>query len=573
MRLTFDIAQLLSLRGDILEPGKADDASTKVRCRATLELVQRQIPIERSSSVQQIVKSFRQNIYNDNAPDDVSTGSLHIPKRAYIPLFEGNPGTPLELVNDPSLDEELFLLYMLEKWHTEWPANVDDPAGLAATLACMKIRAKRHSSYIKERGLDEGIARAYSGYADCVDSYVEFLTQMGALERGAVAAAESASSRAAMSALDRGAKAGVAIAGRSGSSESALAGALLVGVASFLWDNYQSNTNIDQSKREAVATAKVKLEEQVKGSLAQTEGIVNAVALRRGWTRKDSDFDPLSRGSRKVGRTRDPFCLTPKNMDYVEDLGIRLSLIPSSRQYDAERIVLLEGAARLMLSFAEQNKDWVHCSTRDTAMFASKFARTMLELDPKDSDGTGRSLLARALAFQGDVFDTLKMASEVADLRANDVKHTYLMAYCYNVIGDTKTSLTFIDTLVQKLGYTREGGFALVRDDPNLRQTVAIEAGGIRKLFTAKSMFDIKFNNAGDTISFTNQSSFPIYYITLDVTVTEPTSGGTWNQKFAADVVGVSQTVTWNAKITQRPGFFSKVKQNATFTYNIENKN
>ena len=500
------------------------------------------------------------------------------------------PEVPLEIVTAPEVDERLFLVRALETLYERWPVGVDDPGQLGAALDALRHEAVRHERYIKERGIDDRIASLYGELVGLLDDYGACLAKVGRIEREGIARAERERAEGvAQSSFSGGVLAGRALhEGASGSEALATwAGATLLGS---LMDELGKGSDRDEAKREALEANASKFGRRYSEAVATAESAATALAERHVWAKGEAGFDATpEQAQQAVGfiqkgdiagilrlvdlalarRPRDPFARCSAALLRAQSLGKAgtpeaysagsescleaAGLIPGGAFYDAYRADFLAVAGLLANAAANaelRKRGWIAAPAARGPQ-ALRIWRAYLAIAPHDPGGEAREQLAWALALTGRHAEAATTAAKIVDRRGNDPDFAYCYACLLSLTGSPEDSLRWLEHAFRSCHYAE---VVHARTDPDLALVRTREAAGFGELTAVKFSWSIDWGTIShDDICLTNNSSFPLTGVTLDVAVTSK-GAAPWSRSLTAERIEPGSTYRWKTWVTARGG-------------------
>lgn len=491
----------------------------------------------------------------------------------------------VEVQPSKQIDERLFLMRLLERLHNDFPANASDPATFQNELGALRHRVNRLHEYLKERKLDDRITSLYADYLEVIDGYVEFLADIGKIERQAVARAEKEAAESGFQAGFRGGAAAAAVMNHPDATGSdALVGGLIVGAIDYFWSEYNKGQRREAAKQEVIDAAVRRLERKVSTALARAENAALTLTDKYGWAKGEAGFDTGAEHDRRIQRLieaddlnglvkltaqirsrrpRDPFAAATScfvesfkpdtfaaKASLAQQCVEAAALIPEGRMYDEYRADLLAVSGWIASRAAAEERGgngWAKARS-ETAAYAIAVWDACLRYT-SDPTGEVREERAWALAWSGQPEKALKQALEVKSLRQGSLDYCYNMARLLSILGETSVSFDWLAHAVRTFGIT---GIATLRKDPDLEAVRKEQKEKFEDLIKVKSEWRIEFGFFADDITLTNRSAFPLTNVALEVRV--ESGGRTWTPQLKADVVKPGETYRWGSALSGTGG-------------------
>jgi hypothetical protein len=473
-----------------------------------------------------------------NAPTDGATVVKKEPVRA----------TPIVIAESSSLDETRFLLRLLNHLNSSWPSESLPREELAGQMVGFRRKAERARTYISAQKMDGKLLDCYDDLLGTIDYYTEYLSHLGLIDKTTQSRTEKEMGETGFNAGWGGAEAGYAISDNGGSTGQALAGAALVSLGTFLWDNHEKAQNRDEAKRVAVEEAQKGIRAQVSKYLASCKNTAQELALLNHWKDWDSGFendeaydsmrgrlvasgntDGLAKLEEPLQKARadDPFLVAKiaylRSLNSNGDAAAQVeaakkciesaALIPKNATFDEYRVELLNTATRVLLTAANREtgrSGWAKAFNENAAI-AVQVSEACLRYT-KDFTGEVREQKAWALFMSGDLIEAFNCAKSISDIRQGSAFFAYNFASLLSATGDTENSLLWLKHAVGTLGYN---GIQQIKSDPDLAAVRAQKGQEIANLIAVRSIWKIKFGFMNDDIEITNTSQFELTNVVL----------------------------------------------------------
>ncbi|MBK8037760.1 MAG: hypothetical protein IPK22_11580 [Verrucomicrobiaceae bacterium] len=484
------------------------------------------------------------------------------------------PTTPLlalDLKTDPSVDEQQFLLAVLERAYQNWPTvDIKNPDVGMERLRELRQFMQTYESHIGAHKFDPELQPVFRECLDLIDANAVLVENVAAID----AASYEALKNGAWKSLGNGAAAGVPLAlayraynapqsdgfnnggDHNGEVSGALVGAVLA-VGAVLWDAWDTGSKLDKEKKTQLEGVQREFNSKRDDILQRTRTSANQLAERHSWPSTGLAFSPqmqdedqwkkLSKENNLAGQLqyyRDRAQVSPMNpfvkaqmirqevkLDGADvDATVQLQraaefadvakLIPSQAVYDTYRLSLMRQAGELALATLtkRQEKNAFNSPIVPGDEMAVIYWKTALKLEPTDPNGDIRWNLGVALSCVNLVEEAHTTLNSIAAMRANDPGYHYLLARLNGYQGRTTDAF---ESLQKALG----NGFsnvAEVRKCSDLDKMRSDLPDQTEKLLALKYHWDISYGIFNDDITLTNDSAFTLTDIVLVPEVTNP---------------------------------------------------
>ncbi len=485
---------------------------------------------------------------------------------------------PLEITPAANVDNELFLLRNLENLYDNWPAYDANPQQLQNNLEQFRNNAERYVAYLKSANADPKITAAYVDLVEGIDFYVDALVETGMIAKRAEAKGNKESLETSVSAGWNAGLLAASLENQGAKQGDALAVAAVVGIADFLWSNYNMGMERDAAKQAALDAANRKFRVRYSSIRASNRVVALNLTTQKGWHNGEAGFDDSDEDQARVQqfitnndlgaltqlvrdrarlRPRDPFAkagvvITAWNqtgqnasadqwLDWSRQCLECASLVPTGIFYDEHRANFLSLAGWAALQAA--NKQSGGGGWKAAPFAAGKLAviywKTYLKTAPKDSSGAGRECLAIALATAGQFQESLNALIDVYELRKRDPNYNYNLACLYSIQGDSAQSLTYLRAAIST-GYL---DIRHAKSDPDLAMVRRKLSSETSDLFNVKYIWDIHYGFMKDDITLTNQSAFGLTNVVFKPIIKN--GGKAYDATLKADFIAPGTTVKW----------------------------
>jgi len=421
--------------------------------------------------------------------------------------------------------EERFLLYGILDTFEFWDANDqttgDWIAGTRSRLAALRTGGV-------SGGLDPGFARLYDGAIAAVEAYAVFVEQREGIE----SARQQQASRDSLQALLTGAVAAFESADqaeRRGSSETTagLAG-LAGGIGSGIDEAARRADARNAQATAAIAAAQATFRTTLTTSLSDATAFARQLAEKHGWAPAEVGLgDGGTVAVRDIVRLRprDPFArarlarlhdaTVASRLAAAADFTTAADLVPDRQDYHGVRTAFLRDAALYHIAGAALQAPAFSAGPPPAIADAMTTVRRYRDADPEDASGTGRLLLARALAHTGQHAQALNEALAVREQFKQDANYQTLVARLTSLSGASEHTAGWIES-AYRLGFTDVGR---LRGHPDLAAFARERPDDFALLTTVQVSFQVLMDWMLHDLVVTNDSPFALTNVRAEVTV------------------------------------------------------
>jgi hypothetical protein len=462
------------------------------------------------------------------------------------------------------LDEELWLVFILNQTYEQWPRPTADRDQLARWLRATHPRMELLAKVIQKNKLDPRLLTLHRDCIELIGQYTRFLITLGQIDK------ETAEEtwKVVRGIGERGLNRTGQVLGEVGDElvqaimKDPYAGLVGVGVAGgigFVWgaiDEWIDWGRRVEERRNEIERAGAALSRATEDTHSRANALALELTRSRGWLAgecgldnfKSDDLDELVRR-----RPRDPFLrvqqarsgLWGKSANVLLTEGracaAAAASIPEGKVYDDYRSEgLLAAALRLTDSGAVELDGAYSRGPSRAAPDAIAACRSYLRLVPKDPSGRGNMLLARALAMNGDYAGAVRASAEARPFHG-DAAFAYRCAKLHSLSGDTDRALEWFDRAITS-------GFPNVPDaraTPDLEALRRANRDAFARILKPRFEWRIEWGILGpDKIILTNKSPFPLTGVRLKLRVTS-TGSPDWHGDLACDAIEPGGEYVW----------------------------
>jgi hypothetical protein len=384
---------------------------------------------------------------------------------------------PLSIRTAGNVDEELFLLNMLEENYLTWP-SADSPKAFVAELEHRRqiLLTVRHT--ILANRLDPGLLSAYDDSLSLIDANEAYLAELGVIEQRAIEQTKKGAVQAAIDGLK---------SGFNDDNEERTGSDILEDiVVGAVWSALKQGWTISRERQAAAQTAKQRLTDKTNAVLGSAALQSRKLMDRKHWQTGEVDFDldraesPSQWASRQP---RNPFAIYFSAIQGSEkDTSAATSvqraklcvhaaeLVPARRLYDPYRQFLISKATDLALQAANLESSGMYSNgPTASAPCALVLSRTYLALNPQDATGYGHVEISRALAFSGRYGEAVRAATVALPRWRDDALFSYRYAKLMSPVDSPDDSAKWLRRAYQH-GFNNLPDVRKTSDFANLRR-------------------------------------------------------------------------------------------------------
>lgn len=457
---------------------------------------------------------------------------------------------PFTLSAAPNVDEELFLVSVLEDTYLDWPGP-QQARESAQWIAQTRQDLRFLRSTIDAHRVSRDVAQLYDDALQLLQAYEQYAINIGAINQQTVEDAGQ----------------GVAEAG----VKSALA---------MLWQVIQNNSSEEVSKagkekaidsltdkgveiffarQKALSAEEQKLQTQLRVTLSDSQTLAARLTRDLGWRFGEvdfSDWDASHLDTWVAQRARDPFVLCRAARRGVEQertasgLVNRAAkcvqaamLVPDGGTYAGYRAQFMAYAVWMGLDGVSREQGTYTGLRSSNAAPALRLVRTYLALEPDDAGGFGHMELARALAFTGRYDEALLAAEASARFYNDDPVFLYRYAKLLSLHGDTSAAENTLRRALNR-GYT---DIRWLRTDPDFSGLRRARPEQFENLTTIRIRSQISWGMLLDDIVLHNDSEFPLTDLAIDLQIVQGNQRWTVSQENCTSIAAHGTCTISNA--------------------------
>lgn len=432
---------------------------------------------------------------------------------------------PFVLKAAPTVDEELFLVSVLEDTYASWPTP-EHARESSEWIAQTRQAVRFLRSTIDAHRLHGDVAQLYDECLQLLQAYEQYSITVGAINAQAVEDAEQGVAEAGV----KGALAGLWEALRSDSTSDDVNKAAKDKVIDSLSDK---GVEILFARQKALSAEEQKLQAQIRATLSDAQAIAGRLTRELGWHFGEVDFSDLDNSHLNTWvaqRVRDPFALCKAARQGVEQeqtaggLVNRASrcvqaalLVPDGDAYSGYRANFIWYATAMGLDGVALEQRNYTGRRSSMALPGLRLVRTYLTLEPTDPEGFGHMELARALAFTGRYPEAL-VAAEVA-LKYYKDDSAFLYRYAKLLILNG-----YVDASAEALRRSLQQGFSDItslRSDPDFAGLRRARQEQFEALTTVRMHSQISWGMMLDDVVLHNDSDFPLTHLKINLQIAQ----------------------------------------------------
>ena len=474
-------------------------------------------------------------------------------------------------VHEPGVDQNLFLMRVLEETYSHWPNRTTDPNQLANSLAQLRTRTSRLRAAIRANELDPDVGMLYDDCLKFLDVYETYLANLGMIGRQVQQRETTDLVGSFWTALAEGDAAEDDARRRGASGGEASGAGLMEAIISGLGDNYQRSQERQNYQQSAVDAEQRTLNAAWVATKANAEAVAAKLTEKYGWQPGEAGFDDFqaeSLGSYIERRPRDPFArlrfATTRVKDETSTSVLKdahmcvdaVELIPPGSTYDQFRYEFLVEAADLGVRAAtmELGGGAYSSGPSPSTPEAVRLCENYLAANPADPTRRGHLLLARALGCAGRFGEAL----DAANVAREQWQHDAGFCYRYAKLCSLTNSL---DQAGDWLAYAYEQGLRdvpFVRSDPDLDAFRTGRPERYAELTTVKASYSFNWGVFNDDIIVKNESPFELTNVHVDVFIRKGEQ--TWHPEIRCDSIQRGQSYTAVNVVSIPNGEFDEAK-------------
>lgn len=477
-----------------------------------------------------------------------------------------------------NVDENLFLVRVLESLYEQWPSDVSHPDEFVAAAGELRKEAIRFRQHIQQNDkLDKELGARFTDFIAALDAYTDFLSNISVIEAEAVKRLQQENFESGY----RGGYAGGTTFSALSQSEDvsfgeAAVASIIVGGLTYAVDAWNKADARDEAKRRAVDAESRRIGDKIQASLMQSQATARALAKKHGWSSSEVGWELSDEQAQIVARLvesgdlvslvkvaerqshlrpRDPIprlsfnllkaLASEGNSDALSSCAMdsyaTASLVPAGGVYQDYRVGCVYLAAMLASEArsAEFQKGQSVTGSTKNGQLAVSLWRKVLELSPSDPTGEVRESLAFALMGVNSLDEALRHANDVVRLRESDSGFCYNYACLMSRAGAPEKSLQWLDASIKR----GNSNVAWARKDPDLQQVRQSHGEQFAELVRPKWSWSVTDDWLWDDVILRNDSSFALSNITLSVTLKK--GGGQKALKLTCENLAPGETKTW----------------------------
>jgi len=456
-----------------------------------------------------------------------------------------------DIKTDSAVDERLFLLRLLELHYESWPNDVSDSDEFESEVRDLRKSALRIRQHIIDKELGDNLASLYADYVSSLESYTQFLADIGAIKQSAVEQLQKDSFNSGFKSSASGVTTYGAMRESGYSKENAVEGGIAVAIISLIWDTYINNKEQTRAEQDAIKKAARKVDDKIQSSIGRAKNVAGELTQKYGWSRFEAWFDLSEEQSLAIQsmaqedkfnellqlsndqvnhRPRDPFIRNDRNLYRVlthennpsiivqcaRDSYQAAFLVPESSVYDEYRLQLVVRAAHFALEARSEEirQGVLPYDSTATSRYAVLLWRKVLELTPDDT-GEFREELAWSLMSDNQLAEAYKYANMVVDKFKNDTHFAYNYACLMSRTKNAQSALDWLDHAI-RIGFW---DIAWVRIDPDLQYLRVAKQKEYSKITTPSWEWYVTDDWIWDDIIVTNKSVFPLTNVIINVSL------------------------------------------------------
>ncbi|MBC2594641.1 hypothetical protein H5P28_10255 [Ruficoccus amylovorans] len=482
-----------------------------------------------------------------------------------------------DITPQADVDENLFLVRVLESLYSQWPSYASDPDEFTAESAELRKEAVRFRQHIQRHDeLDKALGARFTDFIAALDAYTDFLANISVIKAEAAKRQQQDSFQSGYEGGYAGAASFSTLTNSGYDTGDAAVISLVIGGLVYAADAWNRSNESDEAQKRAVDAEARRIGDRYLASLTQAQATARTLAKKHGWAPSEigwelsdeeaqvvtrlletNDWSALVRVLERQTSLRPRDAITHLSLSYFKalafaedsdilgntarDLYATASLVPADGVYDDYRIACVSLAA-LIASQARlvefQNGQAVSQSTANGQLAVSLWKK-LLAMSPSDPTGEIREALAFALMGVNSLGEALQYANDVLRLREIDPQFCYNYACLLSRAGALENSLRWLDASIRQ-GYSH---VAWAWEDPDLQRVRIAYSKEFAELLTPRWSWTVTDDWVWDDVTLSNESHFPLSNIEFSITLNKGARQET--RKLTCRYLEPGKTKTW----------------------------
>lgn len=463
------------------------------------------------------------------------------------------------------VDEQLFLLRVLEDACESWPSDEGDPQIYADALRDYRNDLLHLRTYIQQQPeLDQRLAERFDALVGLIDAHRQLLAQVTGIniDKDAVALQDNLAS--GFKAVATGVAVGEPVSGS------------IVAGGSYLLDSLQRSKKRDHATQVRMEAAIQVYQDQVAVFLHACKLLAQDMTRQHGWGRGEAGWTDNDARDELVARwiaednlngliqifdeeakrrPRDPFAAddlyslvvlaNPESAETYLECAIKLdeaaSLVPDGAVYDDIRLRLLVNAMESAMnarSYEYTDHMSLDSSSPASRLFVDLSKRT-IPLAQEDPTGLLRVYLTCALLYDGQLDAADKQSMAIAALQQHDPLWQLLRAAIDSRRHRFDEALDGVKNAINSGTVDPTH----VWTEPHFRPLINARSGALHEILDPKWIWHVSNDLIWDDVTLTNGSFFPLTNVVLTVNLRQDFT--TVPLELKADILTPGQTHTW----------------------------
>jgi hypothetical protein len=435
----------------------------------------------------------------------------------------------------PAIDENLFMLRLLDEYYAEIPGSETVQGELATKLEATKQEISGARRVVQAEGLDRDLDALYADAIRLVDTYQGYLAALGVIENSRSKQAIGDTLSTLWDSYQFGKEARSTATDFGVSKENAQGLGNFAGIVDAIFKGVEKSQQRDAAQAVAIQAQRNSLMEAWSAIRHRASLAADMLSHRYGWLPGEAGFDGFSTQYFEEylkRRPRDPFLIAryantrkegETSGDILNDANrclVAAKLVPARPAFSAIRNDYVENAAELAATAASKEANNAYSAHPRLAPAVVSAAQYYLNLDPGDPSGRGHMVLARGLAFSGHYREAVEAATATLNSNrtawGNDPTFCYRYAMYLSLAGDR------LDLVSAWLQQAYANGLTWVKDvrsTPDLRNFRATYPAEFSRLTQQAITARVKFGILLDDLILENHSPFEITNVKSVVTI------------------------------------------------------
>lgn len=448
----------------------------------------------------------------------------------------------IDISPHPGIDENLFLLYLLEYHYDSVLMAVEyEPKKASEELEKLKNQVRNLIVRLETMPQNGPLILGFQKCNALVESYHQLLRDIESIKTGTDKLKSELAKDAAVTGFATGFGAGGALAGNDGSFEGNASAALAVGrVIGSVWSAWEAENKLAEETKARAYAAVAAFEHLCRETRSDLVGVSDQMCEKHQWERAKSGLthgsksaiDRLKSGDQVLlasfaddvrAMPQNPFsrafCAITKVLSNGSQLGSQQCgaaasefiessrLVPAAPIYDEYRHEFVNEAAKMAMQGLEMESN--RKGLGDNFSLAPKtvaYCKAALTTAPGDQAGEVRWHLGRAVAIYGDCDEAKTILEGIKTQMTGNPDYHFLLARLFSLKNNPDDSFTHLSAAVSNGLRDIE----CARQCPDLNILRRFRPQEVETMLSLRYHWTVKYGVFNDDIVLTNDSDFPL---------------------------------------------------------------